>query len=63
MEARAFKVFRTLFHNPWVMSTPGEVPWADFLHAMVSTGFVAKKLYGSVWQFRPTRLNVEKSIQ
>ncbi|POS75154.1 hypothetical protein DHEL01_v206455 [Diaporthe helianthi] len=63
VDARAFKTFRTLFHNPNVTSTPGEVPWADFLHALASTGFVAEKLYGSVWQFRPTRLDVERSIQ
>ncbi|KAL2277788.1 hypothetical protein FJTKL_15217 [Diaporthe vaccinii] len=63
VDARAFKTFRTLFHNPNVTSTPGEIPWADFLHALTSTGFVAEKLYGSVWQFRPTRLDVERSIQ
>lgn len=63
VDAHAFKVFRTLFFNPRVTSTPGEVPWNDFLHAMMSTGFVAEKLYGSVWQFRPTKLDVEKSIQ
>lgn len=63
VDGRAFKVFRTLFHNPRVTSTPGEVPWADFLHAMASMGFAAEKLYGSVWQFQPTRLDVERSIQ
>lgn len=63
VDARAFKVFRTLFFNPRVTSTPGEVSWIDFLHAMGSTGFVAEKLYGSVWQFKPTKLDVEKSIQ
>lgn len=63
VDGRAFKVFRTLFHNPRVTSTPGEVPWADFPHAMASTGFAAEKLYGSVWQFQPTRLDVERSIQ
>lgn len=63
VDARAFRVFRTLFFNPRVTSTPGEVPWADFLHALASTGFVAEKLYGSVWQFRPTKLDVEKNIQ
>ena len=44
-------------------STPGEVPWNDFLHAMVSVGFKAMKLYGYVWQFQPTNLDVERSIQ
>ncbi|OAA59576.1 hypothetical protein SPI_05774 [Niveomyces insectorum RCEF 264] len=63
VDARALKVFRTLFFNPDTTSTPGEVPWNDFLHAMASTGFSAEKLYGSVWQFRPTRLDIERSIQ
>lgn len=63
VDARAFKVFRTLFFNPRVTSTPGEVSWIDFLHAMGITGFVAEKLYGSVWQFKPTKLDVERSIQ
>ncbi|KIH89332.1 hypothetical protein SPBR_07237 [Sporothrix brasiliensis 5110] len=63
VDARAIKVFRTLFFNADVTSTPGEVPWRDFLHAMTSTGFQAEKLYGSVWQFRPTALDVERSIQ
>lgn len=63
VDPRAFKVFRTIFFNPRVTSTPGEVSWADFLHAMSSTGFVAQKIYGSVWQFKPTKLDVEKSIQ
>lgn len=63
VDARALKVFRTIFFNADVTSTPGEVPWRDFLHAMTSTGFQAEKLYGSVWQFRPTKLDVERSIQ
>lgn len=46
VDARAYKVFRTLFFNPQVTSTPGEVPWNDFLHAMDSVGFGAMKLYG-----------------
>ena len=52
IDSRFLKVFRTLFFNPAVTSSPGEVPWNDFLHAMTSTGlFGAEKLYGSVWQF------------
>jgi hypothetical protein len=30
---------------------------------MTSTGFHAEKLYGSVWHFQPSRLDVERSIQ
>ncbi|RDW93396.1 uncharacterized protein DSM5745_00718 [Aspergillus mulundensis] len=63
VDSRALKVFRAIFFNPAISSTPGEVPWSDFLHAMVSVGFKAIKLYGSVWQFRPTLLDVERSIQ
>jgi hypothetical protein len=60
---RALKVFSTLFHTPSQPDQPGEIPWQDFLHAMASTGFVPSKLYGSIWQFTPTTLDVERSIQ
>ncbi|KAL8345863.1 hypothetical protein RB601_005771 [Gaeumannomyces tritici] len=63
VNARALKVFRTLFFTPDASSTPGEVLWTDFLHAMVSVGFQAQKLGGSVWQFRPTQLEAERAIQ
>ena len=63
VDARALKVFRTLFYIPSQNSTPGEVPWTDFLHAMISVGFLPEKLYGSVWHFQPTNLDVERSIQ
>ncbi|KAL8375630.1 hypothetical protein RB595_006959 [Gaeumannomyces hyphopodioides] len=63
VDARALKVFRTLFFTPNASSTPGEVHWTDFLHAMGSTGFLAKKLYGSAWQFQPTRPEMKEAIQ
>ena len=63
VDARALRVFRTMFHTPALDATPGQVAWTDFLHAMVATGFVPSKLYGSVWQFQPTKLGVERSIQ
>ena len=63
VDRRALKVFRTLFYTPSLTATPGEIHWTDFLHAMVSTGFEPEKLYGSVWQFKPTKLDVERSIQ
>ncbi|KAK2602954.1 hypothetical protein N8I77_009448 [Diaporthe amygdali] len=62
IDARALKVFRTLFHDPSATATPGEVRWQDFLHAMGSVGFAAEKLYGSVWSFRPAALNVNRGI-
>ncbi|RYP74945.1 hypothetical protein DL771_002729 [Monosporascus sp. 5C6A] len=53
VDGRSLKVFRTLFFDPAVTSSPGEVSWNDFLHAMTNTGlFAAEKLYGSVWQFQ-----------
>ncbi|CAK1357618.1 uncharacterized protein RHO25_008276 [Cercospora beticola] len=63
VDNRALKVFKTIFYTPSSGSTPGELPWADFVHAMVATGFKSEKLYGSVWQFSPTKLDVERSIQ
>jgi hypothetical protein len=63
VDKRAFKVFSTLFRQPSQSDHPGETPWTDFLHAMASTGFGPEKLYGSVWQFTPTKLDVERSIQ
>lgn len=60
---RALKVLMTLFHTPNQCEQPGEVVWGDFLHAMAATGFAPQKLYGSVWQFTPSTLDVERSIQ
>ncbi|EPE03056.1 hypothetical protein F503_08670 [Ophiostoma piceae UAMH 11346] len=63
VDARALKVLRILFFDPAANTTPGEVAWLDFLHALQATGFVAQKLYGSVWHFQPMTLDVERSIQ
>lgn len=66
VDAQSLKVFRILFHTPSSSSTPGEIKWTDFLHAMSSVGFRPEKMYGSVWQFTPTdefKGDVEMSIQ
>lgn len=63
VDSRALKVFRTVFFMPSLNAVPGEVAWNDFVHAMISTGFGAEKLYGSVWHFTPSKLDVERSIQ
>ncbi|KAF1951014.1 hypothetical protein CC80DRAFT_528569 [Byssothecium circinans] len=63
LDAGTLKVFRALFYTPSLTATPGEVPWRDFLHAMKAVGFQPQKLYGSVWQFSPTDLDVERAIQ
>ena len=62
VDRRAFKVFKTIFHSPSVSSQPGEIAWHDFVHALFSTCFTVEKLYGSVWQFSPKGLDVERSI-
>ncbi|KAF6794571.1 hypothetical protein CMUS01_16002 [Colletotrichum musicola] len=62
VDARALKVFRLLFFDPDANSTPGTISWTEFLHAMTATGFRVEKLYGSVWQFLPTKLDVERGI-
>lgn len=63
LDSRALKVMKTLFYCPSSNVNPGEGSWTEFLHAMSSTGFRLEKLYGSVWQFSPTTLDVERSIQ
>ncbi|KAG0044001.1 hypothetical protein BGZ83_010785, partial [Gryganskiella cystojenkinii] len=47
VDKRSMKVFSMLFYQPSVHDQPGEVPWNDFLHAMINAGFAAEKLYGS----------------
>jgi hypothetical protein len=59
---RVYKVFTALFHSPSSPDRPGEIAWQDFLQAMAATGFMFEKLYGSVWQFTPTQLDVERAI-
>jgi hypothetical protein len=59
---RVYKVFMALFHSPLSPDRPGEIAWLDFLHAMAATGFMFEKLYGSVGQFTPTQLDVERAI-
>ncbi|KAF9043656.1 hypothetical protein BDP27DRAFT_1347016 [Rhodocollybia butyracea] len=48
---RAYTVFARLFFTPSPDRTPGEVAWADFLHAMTTAGCSAKRLMGSSWMF------------
>ena len=62
VDRRALKALRTVLFVPSMSSLPGEVAWTDFCHALASTGFSAEKMYGSVWQFTPTNLDVENPI-
>ena len=63
VDARALRVFHTLFFIPSQHCMPGEIPWTDFLHAMASIGFTPEKLGGSMWQFQPKNVDVKRSIQ
>lgn len=63
VDYRAFKIFRVLFHNPDRTLTPSEVARREFLHAMNAAGLCPQKLYGSVWQFKPTGPNMLRAIQ
>lgn len=63
VDRRTYHVFRTLFFNPGATSTPAEIPWIDFVRAMVAVGFSAELLYGSVWLFCPLMNDQEQSIQ
>lgn len=63
LNQRALKVFKTLFFDPFVHTTAGEISRTAFLHGMVSVGFAPEKLYGSVWQFSPKPAVGERSIQ
>ncbi|KAF2663106.1 hypothetical protein BT63DRAFT_129988 [Microthyrium microscopicum] len=63
VDARAMKVFSTMFHKPSTRHHLGEVSWKDFLYALQAIGFGVEKLDGSAWQFTPTRMDVQASIQ
>jgi hypothetical protein len=62
VDARALKVFKTIFFAPSITATPGEIKWPDFLHAMTSVNLTPEKLYGSVWHFNPIGVELKRSI-
>nr|OQO18064.1 hypothetical protein B0A51_14543 [Rachicladosporium sp. CCFEE 5018] len=51
LNARALKVFNTMFFVVGADRTPGEVSWRDFLYGMAAMGFSSEKLRGSEWRF------------
>jgi hypothetical protein len=57
-----YNVFMSIFHSPFLADPSEEIAWLDFLHAMAATGFMFERLCGSVWQFTPTQLDVERAI-
>jgi hypothetical protein len=62
LKNQAYKVFKTLFFSPSQSDLPGEIPWIDFLYTMSAARFSPEKLYGLVWQFTPSKMDVERSI-
>ncbi|KAI4724648.1 hypothetical protein E4T49_07604 [Aureobasidium sp. EXF-10728] len=63
VDKRAKKTFSVLFYTPSSNDTPGDTTWTDFVHAMLSVGFVVEKLYASVWHFTPPDSIPGESIQ
>jgi len=63
VDKRAKKTFSVLSYTPSLNDTPGDTTWTDFVHAMLSTGFVVEKLYASIWHFTPPRSVPGESIQ
>jgi hypothetical protein len=62
LNARALKVFKTIFFTPSINGTPGEVAWTDFLYAMKSIGFAPEAIGGSMWHFHPETVGVKHGI-
>jgi hypothetical protein len=62
VDQRSLKVFSSLFYTPGARHIPGEIPWTEFLHAMVEVGFSVVSLPGSAWHFARDANNSE-SIQ
>lgn len=63
VDKRAKKTFSVLFFVPSLNDTPGDTTWTDFVHAMLSVGFVVEKLYASIWHFTPPKSVPGESIQ
>ena len=63
VDKRAKKTFSVLFYTPTLNDTPGDTTWTEFVHAMLSAGFVAEKLYASIWHFTPPKSVPGESIQ
>ncbi|KAG9659514.1 hypothetical protein KCU64_g3805, partial [Aureobasidium melanogenum] len=63
VDKRAKKTLSALFYTPSSNDTPGDTTWTDFVHAMLSIGFVVEKLFGSVWHFAPPESVIGEHIQ
>lgn len=62
LDKRAYKVFSCLFRLSTKDGVPGELPWNDFVHAMVSISFAVQSLDGSAWIFSPADGTLGRSI-
>lgn len=62
LDKRAYKVFTSLFRLSTKDGVPGELPWNDFLYAMVAIGFSVHSLDGSASIFSRTDEGVDRSI-
>jgi len=63
VDARSYKLFSSLFHNPNINTQPvGEIRWSEFLHAFASIGFAIQKQYGSAWLFTPVDMSYTRPI-
>lgn len=62
LDKRAYKVFSSIFRLSTKDGVPGEIPWTDFVHAMVSIGFAVQSLDGSASIFSPADGSLGRSI-
>ncbi|KAL8764002.1 MAG: hypothetical protein Q9184_000290 [Pyrenodesmia sp. 2 TL-2023] len=62
LDKRVYKVFSSIFRLFTKDGVPGEVPWSDFINAMVSIGFPVQSLDGSASVFSPADGSLSRSI-
>lgn len=62
LKQKDYDTFSILFYTPGQANLPGELPWTDFLHALMAVGLAPQKLFGSVWNFSPTNGDIGRSI-
>lgn len=54
VDARALKVFHTMYWIPSDSTRPGDTEWKEIVHAFEMTGIEPEKLYGGLWHFTMT---------
>ncbi|KAF2163238.1 hypothetical protein M409DRAFT_26282 [Zasmidium cellare ATCC 36951] len=54
VDARALKVFHTIYWIPSDSTRPGDIEWKELVHAFEMTGIESEKLYGGLWHFTMT---------